>query len=550
MKINYKLEEDDYSKVIYGDSVTSETPVVVKSGDNITIQKVSDISNGAWKPYIGFKMWDILSKKEYSEADLEIYTNSGWSNIKKVIRHRTAKKIYRITTNVGLVEVTEDHSLLDANCQKIKPMELLPGVTTLLHDEKLFQFKYNNIGSNFRYIKHFTQIEAMKSYYHYKSNCENVRVKYSDGLYSVLKVNDDLPPGTVLKMERINSYNDYVYDIETEDGTFQAGVGSLIVKNTDSCMIELKTKSYEAFKKLNAKYKDHTDLQEEAKEELQALKTKVLEESFKEGERLAHEITEKLFKSPIELEFEKVYNPFIILTKKRYIGNYYGKSPYKIDMVEKKGVVLSRRDNANIAKIVYEGVIDPLLKEGTRGVNKSIQFLKGKLQELKDNSVDLDDLVITKTLAKGYGKICKDCDGTSCSKCKDGVVLGTGDYKSLNSPHVAIAVNQRKRDVGSAPVVNDRISYVFVKTDDPKAKLYEKAEELSRVKEKGLEIDSLYYIQNQIKNPVCEVLNLILDNPEGIFEQFTKDMIPEKKTRAKKDPKQPSILKWIAPKKS
>lgn len=546
MKVNYEIKEEDYSKVIYGDSVTSETPVVVRCTESgsVMIEKVSSLFKGTWKSYTGFKMFDIISKKEYAEVDLQIYTNGGWSNIKKVIRHKTSKKLYRISTNSGLVEVTEDHSLLDMECKKIKPKDVLPGITRLLHDDNMFHFKCkDSVKSEF--IKYSTQLDAMKSFYYYKNLGRDVRVKYLGGVYFIVKVDENLPPGTVLRVERIEWDGDYVYDIETEDGTFGAGIGSLIVKNTDSCMIELKTESYEAYKLLNARYKDHTDLHEEAKAELQSLKTKVLEESFTEGERLAKEITDKLFKSPIELEFEKVYNPFIILTKKRYIGNYYGKSPYKIDMVEKKGVVLSRRDNANIAKIVYEGVINPILEEGTRGVNKSVEFLKVKLGELKQNEVDLTDLVITKKLAKGYGKLCKDCTGASCSKCKDGVVLGTGDYKSLNSPHVAIAVNRRKRDIGSAPAVNDRISYVFIKTDNPKAKLYEKAEELSRVKELGLHIDSLYYIQNQIKNPVCEVLNLILDDPEKIFSEFTRDMIPEKAKKPKTVKNQPSILKWV-----
>ena len=45
----------------------------------------------------------------------EVWTDDGWTKIKKVIKHKTNKKIYGITTSIGYVKVTEDHSLLDIN---------------------------------------------------------------------------------------------------------------------------------------------------------------------------------------------------------------------------------------------------------------------------------------------------------------------------------------------------------------------------------------------------------------------------------------------------
>lgn len=571
MKLKYEVKPEEYSKVIYGDSVTSETPVIFKhSFSNKTIiDKISNLSNytqNSWQPYTGFKIFDFLSKKEYIEVPVYAFTHLGWKGIKKVIRHKTTKLIYRVYTNIGMIEVTEDHSLLDYRGKKIKPCQVKEGVTKLLYDDRIFKTDTvslhtgpDSILHRIIFEKFNNQLDAMKFFYFLKQKGIDVRVKCNNDMYIVYNVTDSLPKGTVLRIEKINDYQDYVYDIETTAGTFQAGVGSLIVKNTDSCMIELKTKSYEKFQMMTELYKDNLNLPEDIKKELEDLKTKVIEESFKTGAKLAQEITKNLFENPIELEFEKVYHPFIILTKKRYIGNYYGESPHKIDKVEKKGIVLSRRDNPDIVKKVYEGIIAPLLEEGSRGVNSSISFLKERLQELKNNETPLEDLVITKTLAKGYGKLhlkkIKDkeiaCEG--CKECKDGVIFGNSDYKQLNSPHVALAIKLRQRDRGSAPVINDRINYVFIKLhDNPKAKLYERAEELAVVKQKQLHIDYLYYIQNQLKNPICEVLNLIMEKPEEIFEEFTKDMVEPKKTRKKKevDKNQPSILKWIGGSKS
>jgi len=56
------------------------------------------------------------------------------AKVRRVIRHKTTKKIYRITTNSGLVDVTEDHSLFNINREIIKPSECKIGVE-LLHSK-------------------------------------------------------------------------------------------------------------------------------------------------------------------------------------------------------------------------------------------------------------------------------------------------------------------------------------------------------------------------------------------------------------------------------
>lgn len=356
----------------------------------------------------------------------------------------------------------------------------------------------------------------------------------------------------------------------------------VIYGDTDSCMIELKTPSFRKFKEALKEYEDTDHLTDAEQKELSVMKTKVIEESFDIGAKLAKEITKSLFKTPIDLEFEKVYHPFIILSKKRYIGNYYGKSPHKIDFVEKKGVVLKRRDNPDIVKKVYTGVIEPILEHGSRGVKISVKFLKSELNKLMNNDTPLEDLVVTKTLAKGYGRLCKkdgtkrckDCEekhkdcGKECkyekkSKCKKddnctGIILGDFDYKNMNLPHVALANKMRSRDEGSAPLTNDRISYVFVEIpDNPKAKLYERAEDLETVRTEGLKIDFLYYVENQLKNPIKEVLSLMIKDADSFFDEVTRDCIAARKKKLEefkirsKIPKgQTSILKWLSDDKS
>ena len=42
----------------------------------------------------------------------------------KLVRNKTEKNIYRIRTKHGIVDVTEDHSLIKRNREKIKPCDL------------------------------------------------------------------------------------------------------------------------------------------------------------------------------------------------------------------------------------------------------------------------------------------------------------------------------------------------------------------------------------------------------------------------------------------
>ena len=58
------------------------------------------------------------------------------------------------------------------------------------------------------------------------------------------------------------------------------------------------------------------------------------------------------------------------------------------------GIVLKRRDNADIVKDIYGGVLDILMKDGD--VNKAVRFTKKFLQDIVDGKVDMKKLIISK----------------------------------------------------------------------------------------------------------------------------------------------------------
>ena len=65
---------------------------------------------------------------------LETWSDKGWTPLHRVIRHPLAKhkKMFRILTDKGVVDVTDDHSLLTIEGQEIKPQCVNVGME-LLH---------------------------------------------------------------------------------------------------------------------------------------------------------------------------------------------------------------------------------------------------------------------------------------------------------------------------------------------------------------------------------------------------------------------------------
>lgn len=143
---------------------------------------------------------------------------------------------------------------------------------------------------------------------------------------------------------------------------------------------------------------------------------------------------------PHDLEYEKTFWPFVIITKKRYVGMLY---EFDINKSYQKsmGIVLKRRDNPDIVKIMVGGIVKKILIE--KSPENAIKFTHHVLREMLDNKYPLYKFVTTKTLKRRYEN-------------RSQIV------------HAVLADRMKERDPGNAPQINDRIAYAAVIVDEKK----------------------------------------------------------------------------------
>lgn len=629
------------TQIVYGDSVTGDTPLLLKSSlGDVVIRSIKSLGD-VWEDYPQFKPndQDRFEKEQSNVPGWKIWTydrtlNNGsgkWTDIKRVIRHKTTKKIYRVLTHTGCVDVTEDHSLLDKKCNIIKPKECDIG-TELLHapieilrtkDFKLeditkflkdldivelslqeqeafiqgfffgdgssgkygsksgvkYTWALNNKNTNYlnvlkRYLtnvykQEFKILDTLKSSGVYKlvpkgklkpmtmkyttyynedrqkiipeeilngsgnlkklffygyyaadgSKCTNEITKCircdtkgktsaaqlfyllrSIGFSCSINTRADKPnifritatlgpqrkdPNTIKKITQIStsSTEEFVYDIETEEGYFQAGVGEMVVKNTDSVFVECIGRSIEDSFELGAK--------------CAAFCTEFFNQSLiKRGKKPVH-----------KLEMEKLFEYLILLEKKKkYAGKklmYFGAKP----TLSTSGLETVRRDNALIASEAQETCLRMILMEGDLDGQKAVAYVHNQISLLLAGKIPMSKLIITRGLSKSFEHY---------------------EKSGVKQPHVELAkrINERKHLTGEQGYyTGDRVKYVI--TGNLKGtKMCDRAEDPSFVIQNRLSIDYRYYIENQLMKPLLRIFIPVLHPEESILKKNGKgDMV-------------------------
>jgi DNA polymerase elongation subunit (family B) len=418
------------AEYVYGDSVANYTPVTIRVNG---VPEIISIDHLAEK--YGNNNWVICQEpgkqeKQFCELmNIESWTESGWTKLYRIIRHQLAshKKMIRVKTFQGSeVDVTDDHSLLNPDGIEMST-------------------KTCNIGS-----------ELLSCSLDNKRSFE-----------------------IICSMHEI-SYEGYVYDLTTENHHFSAGIGSLIVHNTDSVFFTFNLENHETGEKIKGK--------------------PALEMTIEIAQDAANLCTSYL-KPPMGLAYEKTLMPFLLLSKKRYVGMLYEEDPNK-GKLKYMGLVLKRRDNCDLVKDVYGGVLDCLMNH--TNIQPAIDFLNNSLNDLIQGNISMDKLAITKSLRS--------------------------DYKNPQQiAHRVLADRIGQRDPGNKPKPGDRIKYLFIVNKDAKLQ-GEKIETPEFIIENKLKIDYTYYITNQLMKPLQQLFGLAIEqiwelqNKGSAIKLFKKDV--------------------------
>ena len=215
----------------------------------------------------------------------------------------------------------------------------------------------------------------------------------------------------------------------------------------------------------------------------------------------------KLLPSPHNLEFEKAVYPFVLLSKKRYVGNYYTDYTDKY-YTNSMGIVLKRRDNAQIVKHIYGGAVNIILKHHISNefkdilkknpeinvrdyvVKKAEMWVKKEAQKLLDGAFPMDKFIVTKSLRS--------------------------EYKNEESiAHKVLANRIGDRDPGNKPQSNDRVPYAYVQTKERKGIKTlqgDRIENPQYIIENNLKLDYKIYLECQVEKPVSQLFGLVLEH--------------------------------------
>ena len=463
------------AEYIYGDSVANYTPIYVKFNEQIDILTIEDLA-----VKYGDNNWVLCQEKgkedkeycELSHINIETWSDKGWTKLHRVIRHQLAshKKMMRVLTHTGLVDVTDDHSLLRPDGTEVSPKDVNIR-DELLHNPLLEKMENNKIivYSNYKNKFYGKEKQFYASIYINYLNSLNIDYRITSNKWNITIIPNSSITKNKNAIQRIIDirYKGYVYDLTTENHHFAAGVGNLIVHNTDSVFFTFNLSDKQTGEKIVGE--------------------KALEIAIEVAQEACHNVS-KFLKQPHDFEYEKTFMPFCLLSKKRYVGILYETDPKKGKRKE-MGIVLKRRDNAPIVKDVYGGVIDILMKE--RNLEMAVNYVNSCMQKLINGTTSMEKLIITKSLRSFY-------------KNPKGIA------------HKVLADRIGEREPGNKPSAGDRVSYVyFVNSKKPKSgeKILQgdKIETPTFIRENNLQIDYAHYITNQIMKPLSQLFGLVLE---------------------------------------
>lgn len=298
----------------------------------------------------------------------------------------------------------------------------------------------------------------------------------------------------IVSVQEIGTTDDFVYDLENDDGTYVCGKSRIVVHQSCSCFNKLAATARVKYGDTDSIYTQFTIPGQEdmgKREKLDAMWSLALECSGRISET---------FIKPVELETEYILWPLYLYGKKRYACKCYEYKKDK-DVFENennfKGIKTVRRDNCKLVKTICKPVYKKLLDENN--IQGAIEIIREWITKLLKNEVEIDEFVLSMTYNSHYKTI-----------------TSNGIKKDLPG-HVKLCHRMEERGVVDVPKVGDRVPFVYVEVEDKKAKGADRMEDPNYVKEnpEKAKIDPIYYLERQIASPLYTIFEIIVRDENG-----------------------------------
>ena len=226
------------------------------------------------------------------------------------------------------------------------------------------------------------------------------------------------------------------------------------------------------------------------------------EEAFKVGEMIvAH--AAKIFPDPITLKLEKVYQPCVLQTKKRYVGYCYESPQQSVPTFDAKGIETVRRDSCPLVQKALEKSIRILFE--TKDISLVKRYIQNLCTKLHQGRVPFVDYIFRKEVR-------------------------LGSYKEGHLPPAAIvATKAAESDPRSVPRHGERVAFVVI-YERPGAPLKDCVVSpdiyLESARRGVARLNTTYYIMKQILPSLGRIFSLVgvrvaiwyADLPRPVFD--------------------------------
>ncbi|XP_076642989.1 DNA polymerase zeta catalytic subunit [Halictus rubicundus] len=226
------------------------------------------------------------------------------------------------------------------------------------------------------------------------------------------------------------------------------------------------------------------------------------DDAFAIGAEMADTIT-AANPAPVKLKFEKVLQPSILQTKKRYCGYMYESPDQKEPEFLAKGIETIRRDGCPAATKILEKTLKILFD--TKDLSLVKLYVTRQFDKILRRKISIQDL----TFAKEF--------------------RGLHGYKANASvPALELTRRLMRKDPRAVPRTGERVRYVIVAGAPNQPLIQCVRTPMEVISDEGLNPNSIYYITKVIVPPLNRCLNLIGIDVNAWYREMSHRQTPDK----------------------